>query len=84
MIAVDIRQLRSNLVNLLRHVQEDGEVVVVDADGVPIARLVPAAASAALTPSAIWTTLDALAAEIDAEWPEGVNVVSALRQDRAE
>lgn len=82
MISVDIRQLSERVLDLVRRVQEQGEEVVIRADGVAVARLLPIVTEEPHSGDALWTSIEALAAEIGAEWPEDIDAVAALREDR--
>ena len=80
MKTVGIRELKANISELLREVNEDGEIVEVTKHGQVIARLVPAYPSSPIDRDAngAWSELNALAAEISAMWPQGVSAQDAI------
>jgi prevent-host-death family protein len=86
MLTIGVRNLKQRLSEVLRRVRDSGEIVEITNRGETIARLVPVRQPKETDDdlAAIWTTLDQLAAEISAEWPEGVSAVEAVSEGRRE
>jgi prevent-host-death family protein len=86
MESVGVRELRDRVSELLRRVRDEGEVIEVTYHGEVVARLVPARPAAVDLDemAALWTSLDQLAAEIGASWPEGASAREAVAADRRE
>jgi prevent-host-death family protein len=83
MITVGIRQLRQEASELVRKVREEGQEVQITYRGKPVALLIPVErASTEEGKANCWATLDRLAAEIGARWPEGVSAVEAVAEGR--
>ncbi|MCX8068332.1 MAG: type II toxin-antitoxin system Phd/YefM family antitoxin [Anaerolineae bacterium] len=83
MRTVGVRRLKEQIGIILRRVYEDGETVAITRHGRVVAHLVPARLPASPADlSALWTDLDALAAEIGARWPQGQTAVEAIREGR--
>ena len=97
MRSVGIRELRERASEIIGWVRNEGVEIQITYYGRPVARLVPVLpeaeenSSSAGIPSsgrssedlaAVYTTLDQLAAEIGARWPEGVSAVDAVAEDR--
>jgi prevent-host-death family protein len=83
MKTVGIRQLRQEASQLVRMVREEGREVQITYRGKPVALLIPVErASIEEGKSNGWATLDRLAAEIGARWPEGVSAVEAVAEGR--
>jgi prevent-host-death family protein len=87
MASVGVRELKQHTSLVLRRVRDKKERIQITHRGVVIALLVPVAsprsAAHGKRDAAVWTELDALAAEIGAHWPKGVSAVDALREDRS-
>ena len=86
MRSVGIRELKERTSQILRRVREQGQEYQITYHGRVIAHLVPASAprSTQANPSAVWTDLDRLAAEIGDHWPSGITAVQAVREERRE
>ena len=71
MKSIGVRELKANISEILREVEEAGEVVEVTRHGRIVARLVPGSWAAPVDRDAggAWSDLNALAAEISALWP---------------
>ena len=84
MRSVGIRELRSETSEILRRVREEGETIQVTHRGQPVALLVPVTPPEPVSDEENdpWTELERLAAEISAEWPEGVSAVGAVKDVR--
>ena len=84
MVTVGVRELKQQLSRLLRLVRDEGEMVEITYRGEPVARLVPVnpPAPAPEEMEAILADLEQLAAEISAEWPEGVSALDAVNDVR--
>jgi prevent-host-death family protein len=90
MKSVGIRELSDYTSELLQQVRQ-GETIEITDRGEVVARLVPARLTLPqqepLTDEEIdefMTSLDALAAEISADWPEGVSAEDAINDVRRE
>lgn len=86
MISVGVRELREHVGELLQRVREQGEIIEITYHGEAVARIVPVKPTP-ITPdemSAIWSSIDQLAAEIGAHWPKGVSAADAVADDRRE
>ena len=87
MKTLGVRELKERISEILRMVQEEGEIIEVTNRGEVIARLVPARkalSSLDLEEDDVWTDLDRLSAEISAHWPSGLSAVDAVRDARRE
>lgn len=90
MVSVGVRELREHMSKLLERVRTQGEVIEITLHGETVARLVPvhppAAAEGELEGkmAALWADIDQLAAEIGANWPQGISAVDAVRETRRE
>jgi prevent-host-death family protein len=84
MRVIGSRQLKASLGAVLRDVREHHEEYAVTHRGRVIARLIPAASQAAPGPEfeALWSEMDALAAEISRDWPSDVSAADAIAEDR--
>ncbi|HEY7030063.1 MAG TPA: hypothetical protein VH482_01985 [Thermomicrobiales bacterium] len=83
--AVDVRELQERTRDVLRRVQEKGEIIDVSEGDVVIARIVPAVTS--VDHEALeewWRQVDQLAEEIAESWPEGVSAAEAVAEQRRE
>jgi prevent-host-death family protein len=82
---IGIRELKANLSEILREVDEEGQIVEVTRHGRVVARLMPArVASTDRDANGAWTDLKAIAAEISAHWPPGVSAAEAVADVRRE
>jgi len=83
MVTVGVRELKQKASQLIRMVRETGAEVRVTHHGKVVAYLIPAR-----TPQKkddderSWATLDTLAAEIGANWPEGLSAIQAISEAR--
>ena len=86
MRSIGVRELRQNASQVLRRVREKGEEIQITYRGQAIARIIPISTPKAATKkvAAVWSDLDALAAEIGTRWPEGVTAAEAVREGRRE
>jgi len=92
MRAIDSRELKAHLGEVLRQVRERQEVNAVTHRGRVIARLIPESLARATLDSAsqapdletLWSEMDQLAAEIRQKWPQGVSAAQAVCEDRRE
>lgn len=87
MQTLGVRELKERISEMLRLVQEKGEIIEVTNRGEVVALLVPAHKSQQLAEQptgAIWTNFDHLAAEIGVHWPKDVSAVDAVRDVRRE
>ncbi|HXX77415.1 MAG TPA: type II toxin-antitoxin system prevent-host-death family antitoxin [Ktedonobacteraceae bacterium] len=87
MKTLGVRELKERISEILRLVEEEGETVEVTKRGEVIAHLVPVRKpqrSAEQADDAVWTDLERLAAEINANWPSNVSAVDAVRDVRRE
>ena len=80
MRTLGIRELRDNISEVLREVEEEGEIIEVTNHGRVVARLVPV-----LRPQLahseieeIIADIDRVAAELGSRWPKGVTVQDAI------
>ena len=86
MVTVGIRELKQQTSQILRRVREEGEIFDITYHGETIARLVPVQAPEPTIDemAAVLADLNQLAAEISAQWPEGVSALDALHDVRRE
>lgn len=87
MKTLGVRELKERISEVLRMIQEEGEIVEVTNRGEVIAHLVPARRAQQHTEQntdEVWTDIDRLAAEIGTHWKAGVNAVDAVRDARRE
>lgn len=85
MKTVGVRALKANISEILREVDEEGQVIEVTRHGQAIARVVPvrnAALPIDRDANGAWTELKELAAEISAQWPQGVTAQDAINNAR--
>lgn len=85
MQTIGVRELKERISEVLRLVQEQGEIIEVTNRGEVVARLVPAQrapAAESLSDDEIWTDLERISAEIGAQWPAGLSAVDAVRDAR--
>lgn len=84
MKSIGVRELKANISEILREVEEAGEVIEVTRHGQIVARLVPGSWMVPVDRDAngAWTDLNALSAEISALWPEGVTAADAINDVR--
>ena len=83
MQVIGVRELKQRASEILRAVEETGEVVQITRHGQVIARIVPAP-TAAVRARAVeaWTQMDHLAEQISARWPAGVGAAEAVAEQR--
>jgi len=85
MKTLGVRELKEHISEILRMVQEEGEIIEVTNRGEVIAHVIPARKVVSEDEeSNVWTDLDRLAGEISAYWPKGVNAIDALHDARGE
>ena len=82
MISVGVRELKQQASELLRLVREEGRQIQITYRGELVALLVPVERPEAGDQAAAWANLDALAAEIGANWPQGITSVGAVAEGR--
>jgi prevent-host-death family protein len=81
--SIGVRELKANISEILRDVEQGGEVVEVTRHGQIVARLVPARpVPSDRDANAAWADLNTLAAEISARWPAGVSAADAIEDVR--
>jgi prevent-host-death family protein len=75
MATVGISELKQETSKILRRVREQREIIDITYHGKVVARLIPV--TPPMPPDgkivAVFTSLEALSAEISAQWPEGVS-----------
>ena len=86
MKTMGVRELKEHLSEVLREVKEGGQIIEITHHGERVARLVPMGPRQTTDDErrAMIRQLDALAAQISAHWPEGVNAVDAVHDVRRE
>lgn len=83
MKTIGLPELETHLGDILREIQETGETIVVTRDGEPIARVTPMRNHLGEQDRySIIESLDTLAAQIGAHWPEGVSALDAVHDVR--
>lgn len=84
MKTMGIRELKAHLSDAIRGIQETRETIEVTYRGEPVARIVPVQRRQTTKEErlAAIASLDALAAEIGAHWPEGVTALDAVHDVR--
>lgn len=84
MKSIGVRELKANISEILREVEESGEVIEVTRHGQIVARLVLGSWTLPVDRDAngAWSDLNALATEISALWPEGVTSAEAINDVR--
>lgn len=84
MKSIGVRELKANISEILREVEEGGEAIEVTRHGQIVARLVPGSwtVPADRDQNGAWADLNALAAQISALWPEGVTAADAINDVR--
>jgi prevent-host-death family protein len=81
--SIGVRDLKAHASEILRRVEEEGEVIDVTRRGAVIARLVPVTRPIdRATMNRIWEERDRLAAEIAKHWPAGLSAADAIAEDR--
>jgi len=84
MTIIELEQLQEHLADLVTSVRDQGDVVFVAENGRIIARIVPPE----LMPEEIeqslaaFDSMDEVAEEIGAHWPDGVTAVEAIQEQR--
>ena len=80
-----VRELKTHISEILRQVQEKGEVIEVTNHGEVVARVVPVRRPMpGSQDNAVWTDIDRLAAEIGKYLPEHVDAAEAINEVRRE
>lgn len=84
MVSMGVREFKQKVSEVLRRIQDTGEVVEITNRGETVARLVPVKQPqlSREEAAAVWTTMDQLADEISAEWPQGVTALGAVAESR--
>ena len=82
MLTVGIRELKQRTSDLLRQVRQNGKEIQITYRGEIVALIVPVKRTQNDAEDS-WATLDALAAEIGAQWPKELTSVDALSEARA-
>lgn len=82
MVTVGIRELKQQASELIRLVRETGSEIQVTYHGQVVALLVPVKKTKSRNAERAWTQLDHLAAEISANWKEGLSAAKAVSEDR--
>ncbi len=84
MKSIGVRELKANISEILREVEEAGEVIEVTRHGQIVARLVPGSWTVPgdRDRDGAWADLNSLAAEISALWPHGVTAADAINDVR--
>jgi prevent-host-death family protein len=83
MITVGVRELKQRTSDLIRQVRQHGREIQITYRGEVVALIVPVMRPAQTETESAWATLDTLAAEIGAQWQEGVTSVEAVVEGRA-
>ena len=86
MTEVGIRELKTQVSDIIRRVREDKETYIVTYRGKPVAKLEPVQDNEEQLARdlSILEEMDRLAEEITKHWPEGVSAVDAVKADRRE
>ena len=86
MTEVGIRELKTQVSDIIRRVREDKETYIVTYRGKPVAKLEPVQDNEEQLARdlSILAEMDRLAEEITKHWPEGVSAVDAVKADRRE
>ena len=84
MVTVGVQELKQETSKILRRVREKGESVEITYHGKVIARLIPVVPPEPTGEeiAAVLSDLEALSAEISAQWSEGVSALDAIRDAR--
>jgi prevent-host-death family protein len=81
--SIGVRELKAHASEILRRVEEDGEIIDVTRRGAVIARLVPVSRPVdRASMKRVWEERDRLAEEIARHWPAGLSAADAIAQDR--
>ncbi|MGI8588027.1 MAG: type II toxin-antitoxin system prevent-host-death family antitoxin [Chloroflexia bacterium] len=85
MRTLGVRELRDNISEVLREVEEQNEVVEVTNHGRVVARLVPVYRPTLSQDdlAEIITDMDRVAAELGAQWPESITAMQAIEDVRS-
>ena len=83
MITVGVRELKQRTSDLLRQVRQSGQEIQITYRGKVIALIVPVRRPVQDETGDAWDTLDTLAAEIGARWPERLTSVDAVSEGRS-
>lgn len=84
-VSIEGHEFEERISEVLRMVQEQGEIIEITNRGEVIAWLVPAHRTSTaenMSDDEIWADLERLSAEIGAHWPAGLNAVDAVRDAR--
>ena len=86
MTTVGIRELKTNVSELLRQVREQGEIINITYYGEVVARLVPAKQGQSSDEElmSLWRQMDQLAQQVAAKWDGTESAVTAVRETRRE
>jgi len=85
MKTVEVRELEAHISEILRMVQETGEVIELTRDAEVLAHLIPAHKPQLpfeRPEGDIWANMDRLAVELSARWQGSTNAVDAVRDVR--
>lgn len=84
MTTVGIRELKTNISEIMRRVRESGEVIDITYRGEVVARLIPTrpAVTTADELAALWSDMDRLAEQVAAQWTGQPGAVEAVREGR--
>lgn len=83
MLQVGIREFKQRASELVRYVRETGQEVQITYHGTSVAVLSPHPSRQKVDSSDdAWLSLDKLAEQIGARWPEGLSSAQAIREDR--
>lgn len=82
MVTVGIRELKQQTSELIRMVRETGSEIQVTYHGQVVALLVPVNKTKSKSAERAWTQLDSLAAEISANWKQGLSAAKAVSEGR--
>ena len=82
MITVGIRELKQRTSDLIRQVRQKGVEIQITYRGDVVAVILPVKRPAQEDTQAVWASLDRLAAEIGARWPEDLTSIEALKEAR--
>jgi prevent-host-death family protein len=81
--SIGVRELKAHTSEILRRVEEEGEVIDVTRRGAVVARLVPVARPVDReVMRRVWEERDRLAAEIAKHWPAALSAADAIAEDR--
>jgi prevent-host-death family protein len=86
METIGVRELKARASEIVRRVRDQRETIGVTVRGRVVARIVPVERQPPSPEelSAVWASIDEIAAEIGAHWPPDVTAVDAVREGRRE